>query len=82
MTVLRSLAADAIEEGWYPAIDAAVCTGCGQCIPACPTGALAMSDGVAVLALPDQCAYCAVCEDVCPVDAITLPYLITMESGA
>jgi ferredoxin len=70
-----------IQETWYPHIDPTVCTGCGDCVVACPTGALAQSGDVAVLAAPANCGYCAVCEAVCPVDAIALPYQIVMEAN-
>jgi ferredoxin len=61
---------------WYPQLDRNLCTGCGQCIAVCPTGALAQVDDKAALVFPDLCTYCAACEDVCPVGAIELPYLI------
>ncbi|MCC6801792.1 MAG: 4Fe-4S binding protein [Anaerolineae bacterium] len=61
---------------WYPRVDRNLCTGCGDCIAACPTGALAQIDGKAILAFPEKCTYCAACETICPVGAIELPYLI------
>lgn len=62
---------------WMPHIDRTLCTGCRTCITVCPTDALAQRDGKAHLAHPDQCIYCTFCEDVCPVGAIELPFLIT-----
>ena len=59
-----------------PPIDAALCTGCADCITACPTDALGWQDGKAALLYPDRCAYCAACEDLCEPGAIELPYLI------
>ncbi|MFW5942396.1 MAG: ATP-binding protein [Chloroflexota bacterium] len=64
------------EEMWLPQIDPDLCTGCGDCVVACPTQALAMEGDLAVVANPQACNYSAYCEAVCPVDAIALPYQI------
>lgn len=32
--------------------------------------------GKAMLLYPERCIYCTFCEDICPVDAIALPFLI------
>lgn len=69
-----------ITEIWLPQIDKDVCTGCGDCIVICPTDALALVDGTAVLTNPTACSYHADCETVCPVEAIALPYQIVLES--
>jgi ferredoxin len=61
---------------WLPRIDRDACTGCGRCITACPTGALAQVNGKAALVYPNLCTYCAACESTCPVGAVELPYLI------
>jgi ferredoxin len=68
-------------ESWLPIIDAATCTGCGDCVEVCPTEALAMVDDLAIVAEPDACNYCAYCEPICPVDAIALPYQIVWEEN-
>jgi len=60
----------------FPQIDETLCTGCGQCAEACPTGALEVVEGHAALVDPEACAYCADCEDLCPQGAIGLPYEI------
>ncbi len=46
------------------------------CVEACPTGAIGAVDGKCRLVAPDRCEYCRACEDVCPQDAISLPFLI------
>ncbi len=61
---------------WLPRLDRNLCTGCGDCIAACPVDALAQVDSKATLVAPDRCTYCAACETICPVGAIELPYLI------
>jgi NAD-dependent dihydropyrimidine dehydrogenase PreA subunit len=52
-------------------VNAGQCTGCGLCVEECPTGAIHLSDGLAIL---DQatCTQCQACVDVCPVGAITV----------
>jgi ferredoxin len=52
-------------------VNTAQCTGCGLCVEVCPTGAIQLSDSLAVL---DQatCTQCQACVDVCPVSAITV----------
>lgn len=61
---------------WFPIIDEETCTGCGDCVVVCPTGALALQDDLAVVAEAEACNYCGYCEPVCPVGAIALPYEI------
>lgn len=65
-----------MNDQWLPIIDSNRCTGCGECIPQCPTEALGRHNGKAALVHPHLCIYCADCETLCPVGAIQLPYLI------
>jgi ferredoxin len=64
------------DSNWLPGIDRDVCTGCGDCIAACPVNALGQVAGKADLVRPDACTYCVACEDICSVNAIELPFLI------
>lgn len=52
-------------------VDEVTCSGCGECLPYCPVGAIAMADGVAV-ADQDICVECGVCTRVysCPSEAM------------
>jgi len=45
------------------------CTGCGACVKACPNGAIALQDGLAVIAR-DRCTGCGRCIDACQFGAI------------
>jgi NAD-dependent dihydropyrimidine dehydrogenase PreA subunit len=64
--------------GLLPEINEATCTGCGDCVAVCPTGALALAGGKALMAHPGLCIYDGECEPVCPVAAIQLPYVIVL----
>lgn len=64
---------------WLPHIDRGLCNGCADCIAQCPTAALGWHGGRAALLNPERCTYCAHCEDICPVSAIELPFLIARE---
>ena len=59
-----------------PIIDLQLCDGCGKCVDACPAKALAIQDGKAVVSAREDCVYFGVYETVCPVQAITRPFLI------
>ncbi len=62
----------ALNSGFQPAIDPDTCTGCEECVDACPSVALAMSeDDVPVLDL-DRCFGCGVCATVCPTEGIVM----------
>lgn len=53
-----------------PEIDGGACDGCGRCARVCPTGAVAVRQGKALIAHPAACDYAGWCESVCPTGAI------------
>lgn len=65
---------------WVPQIDLRRCDGCGECVRACPMGAWGLVEDKAALLRPEDCLYCAACEDSCPKSAIALPYLICIDA--
>jgi Pyruvate/2-oxoacid:ferredoxin oxidoreductase delta subunit len=59
-------------------VDQVLCVGCGTCINECPTGAISLSDGEALVdsALCDGCGsfdeiYDRVCVEICPNEALS-----------
>ncbi len=61
-----------------PLIDPTRCDGCGLCVRVCPTGALAVKDGKAIVATPEACNYTGLCEAICPTRAIRRPFEIVV----
>jgi len=57
-------------------IDRTLCTGCGNCLDACPSGAISLDgdDRIAGIDL-GLCDECLACLDMCPNDAIRLSEL-------
>ena len=53
-----------------PTINKEECTGCEECVEACPADAITMKDGLAVIDAA-ECTECSACVDECPADAIT-----------
>jgi hydrogenase-4 component H len=64
-----------------PEIDSAHCTLCGDCVKACPSGALALHPECGIVLDREACVYCGDCEDICPVGAIRLPYKISLATN-
>ncbi len=58
--------------GELPVLDATRCTGCGDCVTACPADCLAMGGARPWLPRPRDCVSCSVCELICPASAIQL----------
>lgn len=55
-----------------PVLDETLCTGCGWCVPACPTACLAMSGPVPWLPRPLDCVSCTICAAICPAGALRM----------
>jgi len=61
-----------------PLIDRSRCDGCGHCVSVCPTQALSIENGTAIVSRPLACDYRGFCERVCPRQAIQRPFRIVM----
>jgi formate hydrogenlyase subunit 6/NADH:ubiquinone oxidoreductase subunit I len=55
-----------------PLLDETRCTGCGDCVAACPTGCLEMAGPLPWLPRPRDCISCGVCVLICPVTALQM----------
>ena len=51
-------------------VDLDKCTGCGECVSACPLDAIVVANDKAIV--DDSCAECGECIDACPAQAIEL----------
>jgi NAD-dependent dihydropyrimidine dehydrogenase PreA subunit len=52
-------------------INQETCTGCGECVDACPLESIEIKDDKAVVD-EETCGDCGSCVDVCPVEAISM----------
>ena len=52
-------------------VDTEKCTGCESCVEDCPSEAINMADGKAMIN-SETCSDCGVCVDTCPVEAISM----------
>ena len=68
-----------MEEWALPEIDLSLCNRCGACVEHCPPQAVEMSPDGPVIARPQDCTYCAVCDAICPQEAITCAFEIVWE---
>jgi NAD-dependent dihydropyrimidine dehydrogenase PreA subunit len=48
------------------------CTGCGDCVNACPVKCFKMTDGKSLPHRASHCIDCGTCKEVCPADAIVI----------
>ncbi len=55
-----------------PLLDPTRCTGCGDCVRACPTDCLEMAGPLPWLPRPLDCIGCGLCVWLCPVEALRL----------
>ncbi|OGW52427.1 MAG: hypothetical protein A2Z46_05780 [Nitrospirae bacterium RBG_19FT_COMBO_55_12] len=55
------------------------CTGCGACLDICPTEAIHMKEGRAVITI--ECVDCGACPRVCPEGAIKKRAVVIAAQG-
>ena len=53
-----------------PAVNASLCNKCGECVKACPSGAIRVTGNVEISL--DRCIFCAACQASCPVNAMRM----------
>jgi len=53
-------------------VDKEKCTGCEECVNACPASVLELVDGNSEPVEMDECLGCETCVEVCPEEAITV----------
>jgi ferredoxin len=76
MLDVRKAAVSLMEDWVLPEINLLLCNRCGTCVERCPTGAAEMGSEGPAIVRPADCTYCALCESVCPRQAITCAYEI------
>jgi len=67
-----------MKEEVLPIINPLKCNGCGVCVMVCPSRALAIVNGIAVIVHPETCQYDGSCEMLCPAGAINRPFEIVL----
>lgn len=61
-----------------PVIDLLKCDGCGLCVSVCHLDGLKVVSGVVTIVGSTECDWCADCELVCPIGAITCPFEVVI----
>ena len=64
--------ADEVRRLYIAIVDWEKCTGCGDCINACPVNCFEMSDGKSLPHRSSYCINCGTCKEVSPADAIII----------
>ncbi len=57
---------------WQVEVDADKCTGCEECVGACPSSVLELVDEKSEATDIDECLGCETCVETCPEGAITV----------
>jgi MinD superfamily P-loop ATPase len=55
-----------------PQLDETRCSGCGDCVPACPVDCLELAGRLPWLPRPTACVSCGICVLICPENALVL----------
>jgi NAD-dependent dihydropyrimidine dehydrogenase PreA subunit len=55
---------------YKPEVDIEKCTGCSECIGACPVDVYELQDGKSVVVNAEECLGCESCVEACGKDAI------------
>lgn len=56
----------------FASVDETQCVGCGNCIKACPRGAVSVPQGIVAKVDSEQCVGCGLCAKACPASVITI----------
>ena len=59
---------------FLPYIDVVRCIGCGLCVKFCPNQVYTFVDNLPRITNPTACNYYSACQEICPVEAISLTY--------
>ena len=65
---------------FLPEINTVKCIGCELCVKLCPNGVLALINNIATVTSPQACEYTGACQEICPVEAISLTYEIVFST--